>query len=196
MENNEPRSQTLFFDPDAHPDDTLKVFNKFCDSFTLRYNAQYPDPPKVSMDAAISRWKIANATADVADPKPTVEQYDAISEAWRSKDKVCKFLGLFSSKRFQTDWIAAQPDETLRGTATWTLFQQYMRAYYKPTENSTLKNFHFRDIRQGPEETFTAFCSREAGHCSFKCAHATCTAEETATRDQIVIGTQYQNIRE
>ena len=74
-----------------------------------------------------------------------------------------------------------------------------MRAYYKPTENSTLKNYHFRDMRQGPEETFTAFCSRvalEAGHCTFKCNNDNCTAEETATRDQIVIGTRYQNIRE
>ena len=54
MKLNEPRSPTLYFDPDAHPEDTLKVFNEFCDTFILRYNALYPDPPKVSMDAAIS----------------------------------------------------------------------------------------------------------------------------------------------
>ena len=199
MDHSEPRSPTLYFDPDAHPDDTLKVFNEFCNSFTLRYNAMYPDPPKVSMDAAIARWKITNATVDNQDPKPTVQQYDTIRDGWRSKDKVNKFLGMFSSQRFQKDWLAAQPTEALRENATWTLFLQYMRAFYKPTEQPTLKNYQFRDVYQGPAESFTAYCSRvalEAGHCSFKCVHADCTAEETATRDQIVIGTRYQNIRE
>ena len=46
---------------------------------------------------------------------------------------------------------------------------------------------------------FSAFCSRvalEASHCSYKCAKDDCSAEETATRDQIVSGTRYQNIRE
>ena len=159
----------------------------------------YPDPPKVSMDAAIARWKITNATVDNQDPKPTVQQYDTIRDGWRSKDKVNKFLGMFSSQRFQKDWLAAQPTEALRENATWTLFLQYMRAFYKPTEQPTLKNYQFRDVYQGPAESFTAYCSRvalEAGHCSFKCVHADCTAEETATRDQIVIGTRYQNIRE
>ena len=200
MDDYEPRShQTLYFDPDKHPENTLKMFNEFCEMFVLRYNAQYPDPPKVSMDAAIARWKIENATDENQDPKPSVAQYDTIRNNWRSKDKVLKFIGMYSSRRFQTDWTAAQPDTNLRENATWTLFQQYMREYYKPTENSTLKNFHFRDLQQKSEETFTAFCSRvalEAGHCSFKCDSEDCTAQDTATRDQIIIGTRYQNIRE
>ncbi len=198
MEEYEPRS-TLYFDPDKHPENTLKMFNEFCETFILRYNALYPDPPKVSMDAAIARWKVETRTAEVADPVPTIDQYDTVRNNWRSKDKVSKFLGLFSSKRFQTDWTAAQPDVNLRENATWTQFQEYIREYYRPTENSTLKNFHFRELQQGPQETFTAFCSRvalDAGHCSFKCTQATCTAESTATRDQIIIGTRYQNIRE
>ena len=199
MADNEPRSPTLYFDPDKYPENTLKMFNEFCDTFVLRYNALYPDPPKVSMDAALSRWKIVNATADIPDPKPTVAQYDTVRDEWRSKDKVIKFLGLFSSKRFQNDWIAAQPTSALRDNATWELFLTYLRAYYKPTENSTRRNYHFRDLEQGPEETFTAFCSRvvlDAGHCSFKCTHADCTAEETAARDQIIFGTRLQKIRE
>ena len=200
MEDSEPhRPPSLYFDPGKHPENTLKLFNEFCDMFVLRYNALYPDPPKVSMDAALSRWKILNATTENPDPKPTVEQYDAVRNDWRSKDRVAKFLGLFSSKRFQTDWTAAQSTATLCDSATWPLFLQYMREYYKPTESSTLKNFHFRDLHQGPQETFTAFCSRvalEASHCSFKCANADCTAEETAARDQIIIGTHHQNIRE
>ena len=181
MESDEPRSHpTLFFDPDKHPEDTLKKFVDFCDSFVLRYNAMYPDPPKVSMDAAVARWKVENTTADVADPRPTIQQYDTLRDNWRARDKVTKFLGLFSSKRFQQDWIAAQPDSNIRDTASWAQFVEFMKTYYKPTENSTLKNFHFRELQQGPDETFTAFCSRvalDASHCSFKCAHQACTAE-------------------
>ena len=177
----------------------MKRFNDFCDAFTLRYNALYPDPPKVSMDAALSRWKILHTTTENTNPNPGIAEYDTLRNDWRSKDKVTKFLGLFSSKRFQQDWIAAQPTTDLREGATWTNFLEYMRTYYKPTENSTLKNFHFRDLVQGTEETFTAYCSRvaqEAAHCSFKCTHGDCTAEDTATRDQIIIGTHYTNIRE
>ncbi len=93
----EPRSnQSLYFEPDNHPHDTLKVFNEFCDTFTLRYNALYPDPPKVSMDAALARWKVENRTTEAPDPTPTLPQYDTIRNNWRSKDKVLKFLGLYS----------------------------------------------------------------------------------------------------
>jgi len=61
----EPRYATqLYLDPDQHPEDTLKSFEEFTQVFELRYVAQYPDPPKVSMDAAIARWKFANATQD------------------------------------------------------------------------------------------------------------------------------------
>ena len=51
------RPNTLCFDPNIHPDDTLKCFNEFIQSYELRYDAEYPDPPKVSLDAAIERWK-------------------------------------------------------------------------------------------------------------------------------------------
>ena len=35
----------VFFDPDCHPDNTLKAFNEFVIDFNLRYAATYPDPP-------------------------------------------------------------------------------------------------------------------------------------------------------
>ena len=54
--------QQLLFDPDKHPDDTLKAFNEFTQAFELRYEVQFPEPPKVSMDAAIQRWKFARTT--------------------------------------------------------------------------------------------------------------------------------------
>ena len=78
--------QKLFFDPDLHPDNTLKAFEDFIQDYDLRYDAQYPDPPKVSLDSAIQRWKYRNTTTEVADPKPKLDQYDEIVAAWRSKD--------------------------------------------------------------------------------------------------------------
>lgn len=108
-------------------------------------------------------------------------------------------LGMYSSKRLYFDWQAAQPDESTRKLATWTEFKTLLRTCYKPTENLTLKNFHFRALTQEPQETFPAFCNRiqkEARHCQFKCKHDDCTAAETSVRDQIVIGTHEDSIRE
>ena len=34
-----------------------------------------------------------------------------------------------------------------------------MKEYYKPTENPTFKTFHVRDLMQGMDETFSAFCN-------------------------------------
>ena len=185
---------TLHFDPDLHPDDTLKAFNEFIQSFYLRYEAQYPDPPKVSIDAAIERWKLANEEA-----KPTLEQYDTLRNEWRSKDRVAKFLGMFSSRRMYADWQVAEPDVTKRAQATWEYFVAQIQAYYKPTENLTLKNHKFRTLTQATQEAFPAFCNRvykEAQHCNFKCQNDDCTAEDTAIRDQIIIGTIHDKIRE
>ena len=84
----------LYFDPDQHPEETLKAFDEFTEDFLLRYDANHPDPPKVSMDAAIQRWKIDNNNA-----QPTVAQFDTIKESWQTKDKVAKFIGLYSSCR-------------------------------------------------------------------------------------------------
>ena len=185
----------LFFDPDQHPDETLKAFNEFVQTFELRYDATYPDPHKVSMDSIIERWKLANEV----DTKPNLEQYEEIRTEWRSKDRVAKFLGIYSSKRSFVDWKAAEVSETNRKAATWEIFLQKMREYYKPTENSTLKNFQFRSLTQSPDESFMAFCNRidkEAKHCDFKCTHADCTAESIAIRDQIVIGARSDKIRE
>ena len=54
-------------------------------------------------------------------------------------------------------------------------------------------------MSQSDEETFTTFCNKvtkKAKHCNFNCESRTCTAEETAIRDQIIIGTREQSIRQ
>ena len=184
----------LVFDPDLHADDTLKQFNQFIKRFELRYNAQYPDPPKFSMEAAIERWKLANK-----DAKPNLAQFDEIRNKWISKDKVTKFLGIFSTERLHEDWLSAEPDDNVRKHATWEKFTTSLRKFYLPTENNTLKHYQFRSITQNNNETFTAFCNRierEAKNCNYKCQHEDCTAENTAIRDQIIIGTTNSKIQE
>ena len=88
---------TIYFDHDEHPEDTLKAFEEFIKKFSLRYEAQFPDPPKVSLETAIQRWKVTSATADNLSPTPDVEQYDKITLEWkdRVKDKVKKLHSLY-----------------------------------------------------------------------------------------------------
>ena len=118
---------------------------------------------------------------------------------WKAKDKVDKVLGMFSSQRLYEDWQLAEPDEDSRLNATWTEFQTKLENFYKPSENSTLNNYHYRSLTQMCDETFASFCVRvekEAKACTFKCHHNDCTAEATAIRDQLIIGTPDGKIRE
>jgi hypothetical protein len=53
MASENTHSTALYFDPDIYPDNTLKAINKYIQLYELRYDAQYPDPPKVSLDAVL-----------------------------------------------------------------------------------------------------------------------------------------------
>ena len=186
----------LQFNPDKHPHATLKAFNEFVDQYDFRYEAQYPEPPKNILDNAVVRWKSENNDAN-----PTAGQKLAIRNDVVSCDKVRKLLGFFATTRLQQDWKAAEPVEANRTNCTWVDFLAKMRQYYRPTENSTLRNFEFRQLTQLPSETFSAFCNRletEGKTCTFcDCAAGTaCTSLGTAVRDQIVIGTHHEKIRE
>ncbi len=184
----------LIFDPDCHPDNTLKAFLEFVQDYELRYTAMYPDPPKVSLDSALQRWKLGHENRN-----PTITEYDELIDQWKAKDMVAKFLGIYSSRRLVSDWTMAVPVEKARKEATWTQFKDVMQTYYRPTENLTLKHFKFRSLCQEKGETFIAFCNRvenEAKHCQFHCESTNCTALSTAVRDQIVIGISSEEIRE
>ena len=54
---NEEAQLHLFFDPDDHPENTLKAFEEFIQQFELHDDAMYPDPPKVSLEAALNNGK-------------------------------------------------------------------------------------------------------------------------------------------
>ena len=92
-----------YFDPNKHPVNTLKAFQEFLQRFQLRYDALYPDPPKVSLEAAVERWKISNTTTENPSPRPNLEEFDEICEDTKSRDKIAKFLGMYSSSRLYTD---------------------------------------------------------------------------------------------
>ena len=184
----------VYFDPDLYPDNTLKKFKLFIQAFELRYEAVHPDPPKVSMDVSIERWKLEHE-----DCKPNLQEYDHIREKWQTRDKVAKILGMHSSSRLYSDWQVAVHDETTRKAADFKTFVDKMVEYYKPTENFTLKHFQFRSLAQNKGESFSSFCNRvekEAQDCEFKCISADCNAEKIAVRDQIVIGLRQDDIRQ
>ena len=61
----------------------------------MHNNAQFPDPPKVCFDAVVQRWKVENTTAEVADMKPTIEQYDAIRRTANQKTRLRNSWGCF-----------------------------------------------------------------------------------------------------
>ena len=140
-----------------------------------------------------SHSALENATDTNTNPRPTVDQYDTIRDQWIQKDKVTKFIGLFSSQRLRADWEAAEPNTDLRKRATWTEFVTKMKAYYKPTDNPV------RSLTQQEGETFHGFCNRvekESKTCYFTCESATCNADKIAVRDQVVIGTTNTKVRE
>ena len=102
--NKEPQSRnSLFFDRDEYRENTLKALNDYVELFELRHNAQFPDPRKVSLDSALERWKSVNATERNPNPQPTLDQYDKIKEDWQAKDRLAKFLGMFSSAGLHSD---------------------------------------------------------------------------------------------
>ena len=199
MDASNPNPQgvpKLQFDPDKYPHSTLKAFNEFIEQYEFRYDAQYPEVPKHVLDNAVEKWKSENDNAAVI-PIATKETLKADI---RSRDKVRKLLGFFATLRLQQDWKAAEPVEANRN-CTWKHFVDQMQAYYKPTENSTLGNYEFRQLHQNRGEAFHAFCNRiekEGKTCTFcECdKDSACTSTANAVRDQIVIGTDMEKIRE
>ena len=75
--------------------------------------------------------------------RPTLDEYDEIRVEWREKDKVAKLLGMYSAARLYADWEFAVDSESAQKNASWATFVGAMKKFYKPRENTTLKNYHF-----------------------------------------------------
>ena len=71
---------------------------------------------------------------------------------WISKEKERKLLGFFAANRLIQDWKASEPNEVLSRDCTWDHFLKKLRSYYKPTENSIIRNFEFGPLVQVKNE--------------------------------------------
>ena len=145
----------------------MKTFNEFIEQYKFRYEAQYPEPPKHTIEACITKWTVTTKK------EPTYTDMEFIKNTSISKGKVKRLLEFFTTARHIQDWKAAESNEVLSSDCTWDYFIQKPRLYYKPTKNPIIQNFEFRKLAQAKHETFSTFCNRVevAGHtCPFcKC---------------------------
>ena len=102
----------IHFDPNKHLENTVKAFQEFLQCFQPWYDALYPDPPKVSLETAIERWKISQATTENPSPKPNLEQFDEICEDTKSRVKIFSSIRLVhgstyrkSKKKCKAEWV-------------------------------------------------------------------------------------------
>ena len=84
------------------------------------------------MDNAIDKWKILNA-----EKKLDMESYEQINDEQISKDKITKFLRIFSSPSFYEDWEVAEPEKTSMKNPWWRDFIKKMETFYKPWRYNT-----------------------------------------------------------
>ena len=97
------------------------------------------NPPKVSLDAAIERWKLTTATDAQPDPKPNLANTTTFVPSGDPRIELQSSLECFVQPvDLYTYWQVALPDP--RDSVTWSQFLDAMRTYYQPTENLTLKN--------------------------------------------------------
>ena len=116
------------FDPADHPGNVYDKFCEFIDAFGYEYEA-------------------------FAKPAPTGT--DNVN-AWAEQDKRKQLLGRCASRNMQRDF-EDETTSTERSTITFTNAVTKLKARYKPTQNLTLANFEFKNIRQGSTESFDSF---------------------------------------
>ena len=74
-----------------------------------------------------------------------------------------------------------------------------MKERYAPTSNKVQNHYKFHRLNQQIAETFDDFTYQvkaEAKLCEFKCDSETCTVQDTLIRDQLIVGTSKEAIRE
>ena len=116
----------------------------------------------------------------------------------KERDKAKLFLSRAVSDEFHDDFKSiVSPND--RENITFTMLIELMKEHYTPNSNKVKNHDLFHRITQQSKETFDDFVYRvkaEAEHCNFKCKNKECTAKDILIRDQILVGTNHETIRE
>ena len=159
------------FDPAIHRDNVYDAFNEFIDSFRYEYDAIAKEPPAGEA---------------------------AAQNAWIKQNQRKVFLGRFASRNLQRDYEDVVPLND-RANITFTTMVQRLQERYRPTRNHLLSNYEFHKLHQLNDESFDTFVNRvkhEAQNCQFSCESANISVPNIMIRDQIVIGTINDDIRQ
>ena len=160
------------FNPRNHPIDLVSAFMRFQRKFCYVYDGENRTPPStITGDAQINEWK---------------EKY-----------KAKLFLSRAVSDEFFDDYENEVP-EGERANIKFTDLVEKIKKRYTPASNKVHNHYLFHRLAQKSDETFDDFCHRvraDAELCDFKCLSATCTVKDILIRDQILVGTNNESIR-
>ena len=161
------------FDPDSNTGNVYESFCDFIDEFQYEYDAVAKEPPK--------------ETCKTEEEKA----------AWVQINKRKVFLGKYCSRGVQKVYEEVTKVEE-RPTMTFDNMVTKLKTRYKGGSNTTLANFKFHKLTQNPSEGFDTFSirvKREAEKCDFTCDADNCTVKNILIRDQIIFGTNSDEIR-
>ena len=162
-------SQLGKFDPEKHRANVYDAFMEYVEAFQYEYDAIARDPPSDEADKA----------------------------AWVEINKRKVFLGRYASRSFQKDYEdTVTPVE--RTNLKFIDLVKKMKTRYEPTRNYTLANYEFHRMKQNTDESFDTYVHRvkqEAKGCQFSCESPTCTIPDIMIRDQVIVGTNNDEIR-
>ena len=151
----------------------VSAFTEFCASFEYAYRALGRRPPK-----------------DI--------EVEAERKKWVDIDKQHIFMGRFADRNLQKRFEDVTTDDN-RPDMTFTEMSRLLKEEFTKNANTTLANYKFRQLSQESGESFDNFVirvKREAKNCKFACSSGDCTVPKIMIRDQLVIGTNDQKIRQ
>ena len=161
------------FNPRNHVVDVLSAFTRFARKFGYVYEGENRAVP---------------STEDTADAIAT----------WKEKDKAKLFLSRAVSDEFRDDFESAVPEND-RVNITFSTLVTKMKERYTPSSNKVRNHYLFHRLPQNNSESFDDFTHRnqaESELCDFTCTHADCTVKKLLIRDQILVGTNNETIRQ
>ena len=170
------KSSPEIFDPNKHENDVYQAFTDWLESWEMWYDVA--SMGELKEDASVREQELHKAKVF----------------------RMCAFQG----ERLKTD-LKAEYNQNIPELkqATFNAMVQKLSTRYKPTQNQVLLHYQFHGLRQEHGEKIDAFINRvriHADKCAFKCTNRNCTEKDkihnTLIRDQIIIGTSVQGIRE